>query len=71
MFDKLEKLQLDDGDVLLIRGSVPNETFKQFQTELKKRGYNNILLINVGKNLDIEKLPEEQMNKAGWIRKDG
>ena len=70
MFEKLEKLQLEDNDVLLIRGSVTNQIFKQFQIELKKRGLNNILLINIGKNLDIKKLPEEQMNKSGWIRND-
>ena len=70
MFDKLEELHLDDGDVLLIRGGVTSEIFKQFQAELKKRGYHNILLINVGNNLDIKKLPEEEMNKAGWFRKE-
>jgi len=71
MLADIEKLQLQDGDVLLIKGKIPIERFKEFVKEIQKKGFKKCLIINAYKNIDISTIPEKEMNKYGWYRKDG
>ena len=65
----VEKFQLQDGDVLLIRGKVPIESFRKLTKEIRRKGLKRCLIINAHPNIEISKIPEEEMNKYGWYRK--
>lgn len=71
MNQEFEKMGLKDGDILLVKGLTTIEELKRLQEHLKNSlKLNKILILNCSKNFTIETLPEEEMNKHGWYRKE-
>lgn len=71
ILEQIQKLSIEEGDLLVIR--IPDvtkpirSTMEALSSYVRKQG---AVVVFAPKNIDFEKLNEEQMNKIGWYRKD-
>lgn len=68
---ELEKLDLHDGEILVLRIGTPQEEWPEdvIGQFLVDNNLANVLVIYLPPGGDLEVLTEEQMAAAGWIRK--
>lgn len=67
----VNKLKIDRGDVLIFRiprkFNPPPERLEDLMRYVRKHGG---YVLFVAKDIEIEKLPEDKMEKMGWVRKN-
>ncbi len=67
----INKIEINQGDLILVkvpRGYQPsNQMLKDVIVHVRNQGG---FLIFAAKDIDIEKITEEQMEKLGWVRKN-
>ncbi len=65
--DAVRKLNVQPGDMLLVPEDVDLESMEELANALRKVNRRGKVLIIRG--LDMQKLPETEMNAAGWYRR--
>jgi F420-0:gamma-glutamyl ligase len=67
----LRKLRLQDGDVLVVKETVVSDADRRsFVDTLQNIVNKHVLILFVKQLSDVKTLTDEQMNAAGWYRKD-
>lgn len=73
MFEKLveslEKLHIEDGDILVSRGLNSHEVNNLIQI-LQDHVEHDVAFINIPLGTSLQLVPEEDMNEIGWYRRD-
>ena len=73
IFTFVNKLKIEKGDLLVFRVT-KKEQLDNLKTPIAKLaemvGSRGGLILFIQDDIEIEKLPPEQMEKHGWIRKD-
>lgn len=64
---QIERLDLEEGDIILVRSEVMTGMLKRGITDLMPEGCTALFLLP---GESIEKLTEAEMEQAGWVRKD-
>jgi len=66
----VEKLEIQDGDVLVLRGVKvgEEENVQALRDELFLRGYRDVLVIALADGATLERLDEAAMAEHGWVR---
>lgn len=69
--DRLEKIKIDPNDFLIFKIYSMTDAVKTSALEITKhiRRKGGFVVFTLP-NVDVEKIPESQMNKLGWYRKD-
>lgn len=71
--NKIKKLAPQDGDIIVIKipKSSTNETIRQIMQTMDKlsSNFNNLQTICIEENINLELIPEKEMNRIGWYRK--
>lgn len=72
--NKIKKLAPQDGDVIVIK--IPKSsnlhTVRQAEKLMDKlsSNFNNLQTICIEENINLELVPEKEMNRIGWYRKE-
>lgn len=71
----LSRINLKDGDILVFKdkhdgffGQSKGQIFDAMQKFFDKNNLKNVLMVYVSKNSELRNMPEEEMNRAGWVR---
>jgi hypothetical protein len=72
---EVSKLDIKDGDILLIRipaGKVPDKEAQMYFSALRDRlttlGFKDVTVLILDAEIDIETLDERIMSKYGWVK---
>ena len=69
--DRLEKIKIDPNDFLIFKIYSMTDAIKasalEITDQVRKRG---AFVVFTLPNIEVEKLPESEMNRIGWYRKD-
>ena len=63
-----ERLEIKDGDVILLRGEYEYTALEQLAKTMNASGRKNVTLWILGDGQTVETMDEDQMREAGWVR---
>lgn len=65
---EIEQFKIKPGDMIVIKGEILATEFERLAHWMGKR-HPKVLLVNLGREAEVEQLDEEEMRAAGWIRR--
>jgi len=68
LIDEVSKLEINDGDTIILRGAFPVDDVKTLVRTLHKHGKEKITVMLLQEGQTVETLCEDQMRECGWIR---
>jgi len=63
-----ERLEINDGDVILLRGEHDYTALEQLTKTMNASGRKNVTLWVLADGQTVETMDEDQMREAGWVR---
>lgn len=64
----IEKLDIKDGDILVLRAAWETSKVADLEQILNEKGFKDILIIILEEGENLSSLNEEAMKKEGWIK---
>ena len=62
------RLEIHDGDVLLLRGEYDHTTLDELARAVRDSGNRNVTIWILAEGQTVETMDENQMREAGWVR---
>lgn len=65
----LEKLDIKDGDTILLRGELDRGEVEDISRHVQQHVAKNVTIICLHKGYELSVMNEKDMNAAGWYKK--